>query len=127
VTVYRGINQSIAGISLSHPYSRTGIMLDQVPTPYRSQVDNTISASSLTDANNTVTEIRNKVTACEQYYSNLASWNKAKAAHNAAVMETQKSHHPPIKIPPAPSGPQPTEPAGLSCAAASFYPASGSS
>ncbi|HXL91535.1 MAG TPA: protein phosphatase 2C domain-containing protein [Streptosporangiaceae bacterium] len=127
VTVYRGINQSIAGISLSHPYSQTGIMLDQVPTPYRNQVANTISASSLTDANNTVTEIKSKVTACEQYYSNLASWNKAKAAHNAAVTETQKSHHPPIKIPPAPSGPQPTEPAGLSCAAAGFYPASGSS
>jgi PPM family protein phosphatase len=127
VVIYRGVNQSIIGISLSHPYAQTGIMLDQVPSPYRDQLANAITADNLSDANKTVASVKSKVTACEQYYTNLASWDKAKAAHNAAVTEAQKSHHPPIKIPPAPSGPPPTEPAGLLCPPASFYPASGSS
>jgi PPM family protein phosphatase len=127
VVIYRGVNQAIMGISLSHPYSQTSIMLDQVPSPYRDQVASTITVNSLADANSTIAEVKSKVTACEQYYTSLAEWNKLTAAHEAAVKETQKPHHPPIKIPPAPTSAKPTVPSGLTCPPASFYPSSGSS
>jgi len=128
VVVYRGVNESIAGIALSHPYSQTGIMLNQVPGPYRDQLASTITATSLADANSTIADVKSKVTACATYYKDLASWNAAETAHvNAAKAALKPGHHGPIKIPPAPSGPKPTEPAGLTCPPASFYPSSGSS
>jgi protein phosphatase len=127
VVIYRGVNQAIMGISLSHPYSQTSIMLDQVPSPSRDQVASTITVNSLADANSTIAEVKSKVTACEQYYTSLTEWNKLTAAHEAAVKATQKPHHPPVKIPPAPTSQKPTAPAGLTCPPASFYPSSGSS
>jgi protein phosphatase len=127
VVIYRGVNEAILGVSLSHPYSQTGIMLDQVPLPYREQLASTITGDSLADANATIAEVKGKVTACENYYTGLASWNAQEAAHINAAKEVLKPHHPPVKVPPAPSGPRPTEPAGLTCPAPSFYPSSGSS
>ncbi len=50
VVIYRGVNQRIAGISLSKPYKLTGIELAQVPAPYAETVKATDAASSLGNA-----------------------------------------------------------------------------
>src|SRR5208282_4075925 len=50
VVIYRGINQRVAGISLSKPYQLTGISLAQVPSPYQETVKATDQASSLDEA-----------------------------------------------------------------------------
>jgi serine/threonine protein phosphatase PrpC len=124
VVVYRGVNESIAGIALSHPYSQTGIMLDQVPAPYRSQLDSTINATSLADANATIADVKSKVTLCSNYWKDLAAWNLRENAYNTerSQAKTQAEKNKIQKPPPAP-----IEPAGLTCPSASFYQPSGSS
>ena len=71
VVIYRGVNQHIAGISLSHPYQQTGIKLTQVPPPYQQTVKATDAASSLSSAQAIVANIRSAVTTCQQAYTAL--------------------------------------------------------
>ncbi len=58
VVIYRGVNERIAGISLSKPYQQTGIELAQVPAPYQQTVKATDTASSLGNAQAIVTNVR---------------------------------------------------------------------
>ena len=64
VVIYRGVNQRIAGISLSKPYQLTGIELAQVPAPYQQTVKATDAASSLGNAQAIAANVRNGVSAC---------------------------------------------------------------
>ena len=74
VVIYRGVNQRIAGISLSRPYQPTGIQLAQVPAPYQQTVKATDAASSLSNAQAIVTNVRSAVTTCQQQYTALQDW-----------------------------------------------------
>ena len=65
VLIYRGVNQRIAGVSLSHPYQQTGIQLAQVPAPYQQTVKATDAASSLHDAQAIVANVRSAVATCQ--------------------------------------------------------------
>jgi PPM family protein phosphatase len=79
VIIYRGINQKVLGMSLSSVYQKTGIPLSHVPSTDLGQVQSTIPAASLTDAQKTVSNIR-QTYACDQYAINYATWvaNKPK-------------------------------------------------
>lgn len=57
VVIYRGVQQNIGPISLSTPYEDTEIPLDSLSDFARATVEQTISASSLTDARRIVTSI----------------------------------------------------------------------
>ena len=74
VVIFRGVNQHIAGISLSHPYHGTGINLTQVPPSYQQTVKATDAASSLNGAQAIVANIRSAVTKCQQGYTALQQW-----------------------------------------------------
>ena len=74
VTIYRGVNQRIAGISLSSPYQATGIRLAQVPTPYQQTLEATDAASSLSSARAIVANVRNAVNTCKQAYLDRQAW-----------------------------------------------------
>ena len=119
VVIYQGVNQSVAGISLSHPHTHTGIMLGQVSTVYRQQLASTPSASSLADAQKIVTNISNQVSECRQWYLSLATWQTAENTYNtqfAAAKKAKKSTkniHPPA--------PQPPQPADITCPSSTEY------
>ena len=115
MVIYRGVNQRIAGISLSKPYQQTGIQLAQVPAPYQQTVKATDAASSLGNAQAIVTNVRTAVTACRQQYTQLKDWVTKENAYQAAVaraklakqaQETDEQH------PPNP-GPQPPKAAAM--------------
>lgn len=57
VVIYRGVQQNIGPLSLSTPYEDTEIPLDSLSDFARATVEQTISASSLTDARRIVTSI----------------------------------------------------------------------
>ncbi len=116
VIIYRGVNQRIAGISLSKPYEQTGIELAQVPAPYQQTVKATDAASGLGNAQAIVTNVRNAVTACLQQYTQLKDWVTKENAYQVAVARAKlarKAKKPPNSIPANP-GPQPPK-AGAMC------------
>jgi PPM family protein phosphatase len=73
VIIYRGINQRVLGLSLSSVFRKTGIPLSHVPTADVQAVKNTITSSSLKDAQSTVTNIRHTY-GCQQYTAAHTKW-----------------------------------------------------
>ncbi len=110
VVIYRGVNQRIAGLSLSKPYQQTGIPLSQVPVNYQQTLKATDAASSLTDARNIVGTVSNAVNSCKEQYMALQSWVARENAYQAQVTLAHKDKKPTNKIPmpgqqPAKAGP----------------------
>jgi protein phosphatase len=136
VVIFRGVNQKIAGVSLSHPYQPTGIQLSQVPSPYQQTVKATDTASSLSSARAIVANVQNAVNACRQAYLNRKVWvpkDKAFKAYQAAVALASKQHKkPPAAVAnpgpvPAPAGPMCPPSTAFGIAAADLVPATGAS
>jgi len=132
VVIYRGVNQRIAGISLSKPYQLTGIELAQVPAPYQQTVKATDAASSLGNAQAIVTNVRTAVSTCLQQYTTLRDWVQQDNAYQAAVALAKKNKKPTNKIPKP--GPQPPKAAAMcppstefGIAASALAPATGHS
>jgi len=112
VVIYRGVNQQVAGISLSKPYQLTGIELAQVPSPYQQTVKATDAASSLGNAQAIVANVRAAVDTCRQQYTALGDWVTKENAYLAAVAQARQEHKPANGIP----GPGPRPPkAGATC------------
>src|ERR1700730_10691407 len=111
VVIFRGVNQHIAGISLSRPFQPTGIKLTQVPPSYQQTVKATDPASSLSSAQTIVANIRSAVTTCQLGYTALQQWVTRENAHQAALALARKQHKSAkdIKAIPGP-GPQPARP-----------------
>ena len=122
VVIYRGVNQRIAGFSLSKPYEQTQIMLDQVPMQYQQTLKATDTASSLTDARNIVGTVSNAVSTCRNQYTALQSWvtqeNEYQAAVTAAKKNKNKNKKPTNKI--SKPGPQPVQ-AATTCPASTAF------
>jgi hypothetical protein len=116
VVIYRGINQRIAGISLSKPYQQTGVMLSQVPSPYQQAFKSTDTVNSLGSARAIVATVQGAVGKCKQAYLDRQAWvarNNLYQAYKAAVVVASKQHKkPPAAV--ASPGPEPA-PAGTAC------------
>jgi len=114
VVIYRGVNQRIAGISLSHPYQQTGILLSQMPLPYQQTVKATDAVGSPGGARAIVANVRHAVSTCRQAYLDRQAWvarDRAFNAYQAAAALASKQH----KKPPPPvanPGPEPVPAAG---------------
>jgi PPM family protein phosphatase len=119
VTIYQGINESVLGISLSHPYSTTTISIGQVPVGYEQPLRNTISATSLTNAHQIVNTISGQVSQCSSYYHNLASWYTAKKRYDTEITAAHNAKKPTKNITPPPA--QPTYPVGITCQSSTAY------
>ena len=116
VVIFRGVHQKLAGISMSRVYKRTGIPVAQVTTDDRQQVFNTITASSLANADTIVGSIRQGARNCEQaaaaqqhYLAEEKSYQQAVKAYKA--LKHKRGHKPPSPpsrpATPPPNCPQP--------------------
>src|ERR1700748_1036218 len=94
VTIFKGVNQKVAGISLSSVYSRTSITEDQVPPQELQTVKATISATSLTDAHRIVSQLQSQDALCKTAYSSRNTWTQQQAAAVAAPRATHKKAKP---------------------------------
>ncbi|HEY7144731.1 MAG TPA: PP2C family serine/threonine-protein phosphatase [Streptosporangiaceae bacterium] len=110
VVIYRGVNQNVAGLSLSSVYQRTGISMDHVTANDKPQITSTITASSLPDARRIVTNIRHAY-ACQQAQAAVAKWkaNKPKPVPPKRVkgklVKQKQPSYPPEPTVPAYCGP----------------------
>jgi PPM family protein phosphatase len=118
VVIYRGINEVIAGHSLSHQYQQTEIQLSQVPSNYQGTVRATDPASSLAGAEQIVANIRAAVGQCQQAYVKLKQWAAADSSYKERVFLAQRNHKPTRTI--TPPGPQPP-PQGALCPSSSAF------
>jgi len=118
VVIYRGVNQRIAGISLSSPYQPTGIQLAQVPASYQETVRAADAASNLSGAQAIVANIRAAVTTCRQEYTATRDWVTKENAYQAALALARKNKKPTKDIPKPP--PQPAK-AAATCPASTVF------
>ncbi|MFJ9946342.1 PP2C family protein-serine/threonine phosphatase [Kitasatospora sp. NPDC091207] len=99
VAVYQGLNQSLAGLNLSSVHtSYKDIELKYLPQDQRTHVTNTISASSLGDADDTVKKLGEQATFCHKVA------DARTAAANPALPGTAPSGQPGTTPAVAPAG-----------------------
>jgi serine/threonine protein phosphatase PrpC len=88
VAIFQGVNQTVAGVSLSHVYHRTDIPLAQVPSPYQGRIRATVSATNRASALAIVANVRKQYEAClaayqaeAKYQTDLKAYESRKAAY----------------------------------------------
>jgi PPM family protein phosphatase len=111
VAIFRGVNQQVAGISLSSVYRRTGIPIAQVSMDDRQQVMSTITASSLGEADKIVSSIRQGVQKCQNAEAAQQKYQAAKKKYEqdiAAYHALKHKHGAHKPAPPANPGPVPS-------------------
>jgi PPM family protein phosphatase len=100
VAIFRGINEQVAGMSLSSVYSRTGIPMSGVPANDARQIQATIPASGLANARGIVLNIRHGYL-CQQAFAAVAKWAAGKPkprkvrkkVHGKTVVHTVVPHY----------------------------------
>jgi len=119
VAIFRGVNQSVAGISLSSLAQRYDLPVAQVVPSDQGMIRQTITESSLTAAQSLVGQIQSGVTSCREKWQALVTWNSAEQRYQQAVAENTAKK---IKTPPKNNpGPQPATPDITECAPASAF------
>jgi len=120
VAIFRGVNQSLAGISLSSLVQRyENLPVAQVVPSDQGMLRQTITESSLPAAQSLVGQIQGGVTSCRQKWQALVTWNTAEQQYQQALtLYNQKK----TKTKPKNNvGPQPATPDITECAAASAF------
>jgi protein phosphatase len=118
VVIYRGVNQKIAGVSLSSPYQLTTLQLDQVPSNYQQTVKTAYATGSLAQVRRTVDNISSASKLCQQQYAALAAWQVKDQAYLARVAAAQKAKQKTTGI--TKPGPQPPA-ANATCPASEVF------
>ena len=111
VTIFRGVNQRVAGVNLFSVYAQTGITEQQVPPQELQMIQGTISATSLADARRIIGQLHTQDTQCKQAYMARNSWLKQQATLTAQSKANPKAPKPTLP-------PEPTVPSDCPAAAA---------
>jgi len=111
VAIFRGTNQSLAGINLSSLYQDSALKASQLTANDRTELTQTISRSSVQDAQQKINQLAGEAMKCQQTYSRLASWHKANTSYKTYLtLKAQAAAHktkPPAVVQPA--GPMPIQ------------------
>jgi PPM family protein phosphatase len=122
IAIFRGINQTLGGVHLSHVYQRTAIPVNRVPTTDQQSIMATINANGLADAQRIVGHIRSDYQGCvsaqqalAQFRANWATYHRLLRAYRAkyhrATPVRNKSGRVVARPPAQPKGTRPTVPA----------------
>jgi serine/threonine protein phosphatase PrpC len=115
VAIFRGVNQSVAGISLSSLVQRTNLPVAQMVASDREMIGQAITASSLADAQSLVSQIQGRVDDCRAKWQALVSWQAANLNYQKELTAFRQKK---TKVAPVSPGPQPPAPDAASCAPA---------
>jgi serine/threonine protein phosphatase PrpC len=114
VAIFRGVNQSLAGISLSSLVQKTALPVSQMAASSQGMIRQTIPASSLANAQSLVRGLHTAVTQCQGEYQALAAWQVANAKYQGelAAYRAKRTKVAPTDNP----GTQPQPPSAADCA-----------
>lgn len=124
VAVFRGVDQDVAGISLSSLVQQyPGLPVAHLDAGSQAQVKQTISYSSLQQARSVVQRLQGQVTQCQHGYQALAQWQTANVQYQKSLntwnhlsaAKKKKGHKP--TAPPA----EPTAPPQAECAPSTAF------
>jgi PPM family protein phosphatase len=118
VAIFRGTNQSVAGISLSSLVAPSTLKLTQLGANDQNTISQTISKGSVTDAKALITQLQAAVDGCHAAWTALVNWQAQSVKYRSLLVTTAHSK-PKIKIPASDiPGPMPAAPNPASCAPA---------
>ncbi|MFI2608003.1 PP2C family protein-serine/threonine phosphatase [Kitasatospora sp. NPDC018619] len=131
VAIYQGINQNLAGLSLSSVHSSySRIQLKWLPEDQQAHVRKTISVGSMKDAQSTVNELDGWVQLCQKVSKATTpvtppATQATQAAYQATPTPTEKNRGPAAATPSAGPSTAPTTPAAPVPAPTATPPAAG--
>ena len=121
VAIFRGTNQSLAGISLSSLAVLTPVKVSQLGPTDRATIAQTISKSSVADAEALITSLQDGANRCHAQWTALAAWQTQTVKYQSELVTAAHSR-PKIKVPASDKpGPLPAVPDTASCAPASAF------
>jgi serine/threonine protein kinase len=74
IAVFRGTNQSLAGISMSSLVLRSTLLVSQLTTSDQASVTQTISQGSVTGAQQVIDQLKTHSSDCQQQWQALVAW-----------------------------------------------------
>jgi PPM family protein phosphatase len=121
VAIFRGTNQSVAGVSLSSLVAPSTLKVSQLGANDTGTISQTISKSSVADAELLINQLQSAVNQCRAQWTALATW-QAQGVKYQSELVTAAHSKPKIKVPAsAKPGPMPTVPEPSNCAQASAF------
>jgi PPM family protein phosphatase len=123
VAIFRGTNQSLAGINLSSLLTRSTLPVAQLGPTDQGTLAGTISKSSLTDAESLIDGLKTEVDQCHADWSALAAWQtKNVRYHNLLAQAAASKAKVKPKVPPSDNpGARPPTPEAADCAQAAEF------
>ena len=118
VAIFRGTNQSLAGISMSSLVQRTTLSVSQLTSGDQAAVTQTISQGSVNSAELVVDQLKTHAADCQQQWSALAAWQTKNATYQRELVAARGTK---TKVPAQDKpGMEPT-PADPDCAPAAAF------
>ena len=123
VAIFRGTNQSVAGISLSSLLTPSTLKVSQLGTNDQGTISQTISKGSVADAEALITQLQSGVDQCHGQWTALTAWQTQSVkyqADKAAAARSKAKVKPKVPASDNP-GPMPAVPDTASCAPAAAF------
>jgi len=123
VAIFRGTNQSLAGINLSSLLTRSTLPVAQLGTTDQGTLASTISKSSLADAESLIDGLKTEVDQCHAGWQALVTWQaKNVSYHNLLARAAASKAKVKPKVPASDNpGPMPATPEAADCAPAAEF------
>ena len=121
VSIFRGTNQSLAGISLSSLVQRSTLKVSELRSTDQASLTQTITQGSVNNAQLLIDQLQSQVNDCRQQWQTVAAWPAKHASYQAQLANAAKSKGK-IKVPASANpGPQPSAPEAANCAPAAAF------
>jgi hypothetical protein len=121
VAIFRGTNQSVAGISLSSLLTPSTLKVNQLGTNDQGTISQTISKGSVADAEALITQLQSGADQCHAQWTALATWQTQTVKYQSELALAVHSK-PKKKVPASDNpGPMPAVPDTANCAPAAAF------
>jgi len=118
VSIFRGTDQSVAGINLSSLVERSILPVSELRSSDQTGLAQTISQDNVSAAQQLIDELQGQVNQCREQWQAVAAWPAANSRYQAELTAAAKSKGK-IKVPAGDNpGPQPNAPDAANCASA---------
>jgi PPM family protein phosphatase len=119
VAIFRGSNQSLAGINLSSLVSRSTLRVSELRASDQATLSQTISQGSVNDAMLLIDRLQTNASQCQTAWQALATWQAKNTTYQQALTHNRTSKK---KVPvPANPGSQPAKPDSADCAPSTAF------